>query len=444
MHKQPILIVTPTAYPLGGVAVWLDYLLSGLSAGEMDVHLAAVDGEYHDAQSYLQRYPFVRAIAVQNPSGTEYGRTRALVKAAQQINASVLVSVNIPDVYRAGRILKSSTHPQLKVVSTVHGLVPQIFWDLHEHADVIDHVIVTNRVTQQMLHALTDIDESRIGYAPYGVVEAHSTRQSEEGNPLRLLYCGRIEESQKRCTDIVKIISELTSRDLNYVLRVAGDGPDKTDFLAALAQVSKPEQVIDLGVLNAEQLNSQAYAESDVLLLTSEWETGPIVAWEAMAAGLAVVTSRYFGLEEENALKHRDNCLIFEIGDTHAAADSVSELTSYTTRQRLVKNGHQLIQRRYSRSQSIAAWQHQFGKLMAEPGNTSLEGLKSNTYRTSGRLEKIVGQQLACHLRRLLNKPAYVASAGDEWPHSFKRADSDFIQLFNSTLKRIENRNDNS
>ena len=41
---------------------------------------------------------------------------------------------------------------------------------------------------------------------------------------------------------------------------------------------------------------AQTYPLHHVLLITSSWETGPIVAWEAMAAGMAVVVAAMWGL----------------------------------------------------------------------------------------------------------------------------------------------------
>ena len=51
--------------------------------------------------------------------------------------------------------------------------------------------------------------------------------------------------------------------------------------------------------LTGTQLSREVYASHQVLLITSFWETGPIVAWEAMAAGRrAAVRDRHPGLIE--------------------------------------------------------------------------------------------------------------------------------------------------
>ena len=60
--KDKILFVTPTAYPLGGVAVWLDYLIQGLSDQAIVCYVGLVDGQFHLADDYLQDHPFENVI----------------------------------------------------------------------------------------------------------------------------------------------------------------------------------------------------------------------------------------------------------------------------------------------------------------------------------------------------------------------------------------------
>ncbi|MEM7357722.1 MAG: glycosyltransferase family 4 protein [Pseudomonadota bacterium] len=436
-QNNRILIVSPAAYPLGGVAVWLDYLLTGFSQSELDVHLALADGHFHNASSYLQRYPYAQTVRLDNPAGTQYGRVEAIISAVRKLDPALLVSVNIPDVYRAARTLRATSHAGLKVVGTVHGLEPQIFKDLDHYSDAIDQVIVTNRLTEEMLAELTGIEAKQISYAPYGVQVGDRAREYDT-KCLRLLYCGRIEESQKRCSHIVEIVKQLELKQLDYVLRIAGDGPDKNRFLADLTKFASAERIKYLGALSAQELQVKGYGESDILLLTSEWETGPIVAWEAMAAGLVVVCSRYFGLVCEGALKHRHNCLIFDQGDAKAATESLSSLSDPELFGKLIQNGFALVRQRYSRETSIVAWKRCFTAVLGAESVRRAPAPQTDAIATHGRLESFFGQALATRIRELIRKPAYIGDAGDEWPHSFMQADSSYIKRFDKTLRELE------
>lgn len=439
MNNRRILIIAPTAYLLGGVSVWLDYLLHGLGDAGFEMVFGAVDGDYHDAEKYLERYPFERNIVIKNRSKTAYGRARAISNAVRKINPSLVISANIPDVYRAARDLKKTSHPDLKIVATLHGLLPNFFQDMCQYSDCIDHIVVTNRLTQLMVEKVTPFQIDEISYAPYGVKEQNVMRKRDVGKRARLLYCGRIENEQKRCSDIVKIVDQLARRSIDYELRVAGDGPYKKQFFDELETVKGNGRIIDLGLLNESELISVGYAESDILLLTSGWETGPIVIWEAMAAGLAVVTSRYRGLTAEGALIDQDNCLIFDIGDIPAAVRKLQQCLNDSVYQKIVSGGVALSKSRYSRPSSVAAWGAVFNELCdTKKGFSSSQKFYHTEYLRNGLLEKVFGVPAATHVRLLIGKPAYTASAGDEWPHTHSVDDEAFNKSFYQHLSNIE------
>ena len=134
-YQPTILFVAPTAYLLGGVAVWLSYLIPGLQADGWRVVFGAVDGEFHDARAYLEKWSFTEPITITNPSGTSFGRVRALRRAIEQVDADIVVSVNIPDTLLAGEEVKQKTKPSLKTVMTLHALEPDYFCDLNAYKD---------------------------------------------------------------------------------------------------------------------------------------------------------------------------------------------------------------------------------------------------------------------------------------------------------------------
>ena len=63
-----------------------------------------------------------------------------------------------------------------------------------------------------------------------------------------------------------------------------------------------------------------------MVIIFSHWETGPLVAWEAMAHGAVLVTSRYVGSGLEGSLRDGENCLMYPVGDMASAADCLARL----------------------------------------------------------------------------------------------------------------------
>jgi glycosyltransferase involved in cell wall biosynthesis len=124
--------------------------------------------------------------------------------------------------------------------------------------------------------------------------------------PLRLLGVGRLER-QKGFDVLLTAFAELErDRPGAAVLRIAGEGSQRT-ALEGLASGSGGH-VEFLGVIDHEDMPT-VYAASDVYVLPSRFETGPITFFEAWAAGVATVASRV-GLLPEVATDGRDALLV--------------------------------------------------------------------------------------------------------------------------------------
>ena len=225
-------------------------------------------------------------------------------------------------------------------------------------AGVLDAVVCTNRLACEMVARSTSVEPDRIYYAPYGVdmndVAASEQRASE--GILRIAYVGRLERAQKRIEDVAAVVAELDRRGVAYELVIAGGGPDEEWLRGQLSDAAGSGRVRFLGTLASIDLVEQVYSRVDALLITSLWETGPIIAWEAMANGVAVVTSAYIGSGLEGSLEPGDNCLMFPIGDAVAAADCLERLRDTGLRSRLLRGGLALVAHRYSTTASIEQW----------------------------------------------------------------------------------------
>jgi glycosyltransferase involved in cell wall biosynthesis len=299
---------------------------------------------------------------------------------------------------------------------TLHGLESALLADIRDHADLLDAVVVTNRLSEAL--AADALGHSgRVFYAPYGVPLRSPVVAAHGGVPgeLALLYCGRLEQGQKRVGDLAKILLTLRKRNIKCRLSVAGGGPHEDAFRDELKDLGVLDDVHFLGVLDAGELAGQ-YASHDALLVTSSWETGPIVAWEAMSHGLPVISSRYVGSGREGALRDGENCLLFPVGDAGAAACRVAALADESLRARLVEGGANLVRERYSREASVSQWNAALHNVLSlEP--VPRPGPESKQQKRS-RLDKLLGNSRAEHARRLLRLQYPHRNPGGEWPHS--------------------------
>lgn len=412
-----LLVIAPSAYPLGGVADWLDYLLPGLEQRGWRCILGLVQGRHHDVDAYLARHPWHDVVRIANPTGSARGRVNALIGVMRQVQPDLVAVANIATAYDALRRLRAQGEPAPRVVMTLHGLQSDLLGDVRTEADVLDAVVATNQLAVRMA-ADSLGNDGRVLYASYGVPV--QTQQSQPMAPgavkvLKLLYCGRIEEAQKRVFDLPELARKLVARGVSIEIAIAGGGPDEAVLRRKIDELGVARQFRFLGVLNPQQL-ALAYRSHDALIITSVWETGPIVAWEAMSHGLPVITSRYVGSGLEGALVHQANCLLFPVGDMDAAASAVQSLRAPGVAERLIHGGLELVRTRYSRAASVALWDAALRRILEMPALAA--PARRPAPAPNGRLDRWLGAAGGERIRRALGVVYPHVDPGGEWPHT--------------------------
>ncbi len=399
-------------------------------------------GKFHDVAAYLAAHPGLPYVAISNPTGTREGRVRSLMRAIVRTRAELIVGVNIVDTYEAvDRLRSCGKLPEARCAMSVHGIQPDYFEDVRRDSRRLDGVVCTNRLAVELALG-AGIASERVGYAQYGVPLSSAQLRVEKGRGggvLRLAYVGRIETWQKRVLDLPSICEGLVERGVPFELFIAGGGPDERHLRELLQTHTSAGRIRWLGNVPAGEMQERVYSQVDVLLNLSLWETGPIVIWEAMSNGVAVVSSRYVGSGLESALVHMENCLLFDVGNSKQAAAMIESLGSASARERLVKAGHELLASRYNVEASVVAWEQAMNQILAQP---VIAPKASGGFQPSGRLDSWLGVRFAESTRRLLRLRYHHVEPGGEWPHSYgnTRFDDDG---FWSRASRMDQRKDN-
>jgi glycosyltransferase involved in cell wall biosynthesis len=434
-----IMFLAPSAYLLGGVQDWLSDLVQGIRKYGHQITVVVPDGRFHCLESYRRTFPGLDCVGLRNPTGSQEGRIQTIVNSIVSLQPDLIVGVNIAAIYPAIARLRLRGVQVGKLIITLHAIEADYLEDLLQFRAIVDAVIVTNRLTAALVTQESLIPTDRILYAPYGVkMSTSKIPEPIAGDVLRFAWVGRIEQNQKRVHDVVQILDRLDRISFPYCLSLAGVGPEEHTIQEKLQPWIRSGKVRWLGRLDRHQLQRQLYAQSDALLITSSWETGPIVAWEAMAAGLVVVSSRYVGSGLEGALNDRQTALLFPVGDCEAAAAALASLRDTNLRRSLARSAFEMVRSRYSDSASLAAWLKVFSKAMDFP---SLDVAYADLVRLaatapSGRLDRWLGVTRAESLRRFLGFKFHHLSAGSEWPHSLHES-GDNVRLL-SLAARIE------
>lgn len=430
-----LLFVAPSAYLLGGVQDWLYMLTLGLRERGHHVTVAVPNNKFHRIDRFNTHFKDIRAVPFLNRTGTPEGRIRGLCKCIITNQADLVVGVNIGDVYEAfwrvkGRLRRS------KLVMTVHAIEANYFSDMQDYSPVIDAVVTTNRLTQLMVNKLGFISSDRIFYAPYGIDKVDGLKVEDPEDCLKVAWVGRIENTQKRVYDLRRILVELDELGVNYRLSIAGEGEIIGDLKKDLEFWVKAEKVQFYGFLKKEDMQL-FYSKHTILLITSEWETGPIVAWEAMTCGLAVVSSSYVGSLAEKALIHNETALIYPVGKAKEAALQINRLSNPLFHRQIATSGRRMVNSRYTSEVSLTAWENSFERIISLPDRVVLPLKVKRRTQANGRLELLLGSYLSETVRLFLPPSSTATNPGSEWPHSLQgKSDQTSILNFAEEVER--------
>lgn len=431
---RKIAIVAPSAYLLGGVQEWLDYLVPGLESLYWKVTVILVHGDHADSHQYLKLHPFKHAFIVKNPTGTREGRVRAVVKALRSIRPDVVLGVNIVDTYEAvERLRQEKSFKEMKVAMALHGLNPCFYEDITRLGGILDGVIATNRLAEVSAVSLAGLPGEMAHYAPCGVEIQESTPVIDNVQKLTLIFCGRFDNEEKRVMDLTQILRALERDNVEFNLSLAGAGQAESELREALSRFS--DKIKFLGILDHDQKRNLLYKPGSILLILSPSETGPLVAWEAMAAGVAVVSSRFLGIGREAGLIDEVNCLTFNVGDTEAAAYSIQRLLDMKLRSKVISSALMMVRDRYSRAESVQAWHLALRRIAEQSVQT-----RSSQYELAipaGRMDTLFGANVAETIRRILGLRYLHKEAGSEWPHTYGRDDSAIFKEKMAALDKI-------
>lgn len=153
-----------------------------------------------------------------------------------------------------------------------------------------DRVVVFSpgaRVNLQHFFRRAGADEltGRVAVAAYPVDESFASAPLSQERENRLVAIGRWEDPQKGVTLLVRGVREYLRRGGAWRVELIGSGGGEV-FHRLLAE--HPDRVEDHGVLPQKEVFS-LLDRSRVLLSTSLWESGPIVASEALLRGCSLV-----------------------------------------------------------------------------------------------------------------------------------------------------------
>jgi glycosyltransferase involved in cell wall biosynthesis len=162
---------------------------------------------------------------------------------------------------------------------------------------------------------------------PYGVPMADDHRSPEARRPdsgIRLLYVGRLEDSQKGILLLPDILAGVLANGISTRLTIIGAGPDEAALAQRFHDLKIEEHVEHVGPVDPADA-IWAMRNHDILLLPSNFEGLCIALLEAMMAGCVPVASYLSGVTTDAVVDGNSGMLVSP-GSVSEFVHAVSEL----------------------------------------------------------------------------------------------------------------------
>ncbi len=437
-----LLICTPTFTPVGGIETWIDRLCRATAGSNWRAVVGLVRGSSgHRPEKWIDEHPGLDTIEIDGRGMPAEGRIRAVARAIKKVRSDIALPVNLPDGCEAICRLKSQGHT-VRYLMTMGGNLPSQIADMRRYRNFIDLLACPGALTTRLAVDWAGLPPQRVRHIPNGAEPATAKRVPRRpGEPIRLGYVGRFSQRDKRVLDLIGLCRHLGELGVDYRLDVVGSGGCEDQLRRGLAEVASEQAVRFRGSMTVDALYRDVYPQLDGLLLFSSSESFGIVLVEAMMNGVVPISSRFVGHRSERLVEEEQTALLFDVGDTAAAARQCERLAQDRDLwQRLSTAGRERMTANYTWERSIARWIQAFEAALAvEP---AVGQLPARLNGLAGRLDRLGAPPALTDLfrrvrRKLLGVPRGMIG-GEEWPMVNTDYDRTYLEGIERVIEQLD------
>ena len=195
-------------------------------------------------------------------------------------------------------------------------------------------------------------DPARFTIVPGAVDTARFAQGTGDGlpkphsGPVRLFYHGRVDR-RKGVLDFIDALALLREQGTPFAATISGIGPDVDASKARREELGFSEKAIRFTGYAEYETVPDLYRKADVFVSPTYAEGFSNTILEAMAAGLAVVSTHSVGVSD--CLRDEENGLMVDPGDVPALANALTRIVEdEPLRLRLARDGLEECRRVYS------------------------------------------------------------------------------------------------
>jgi glycogen(starch) synthase len=266
-------------------------------------------------------------------------------------------------VFWAGKVLKHSFKKPLiyTIHATEYGRNQGIYNETQRYINDLEwyacyeawRVIVCSDYMKNEVRGLFQVPKDKLGMIANGVnidnyqAEASEDFRSKYANPEEkiVFFVGRIVR-EKGIQVLLRAVPEILEQDQQVKFVVAGKGPFLSSLRDHAAFLGISEKVYFTGFISDEERN-KLYHTADLAVFPSLYEPFGIVALEAMATKIPVITSSAGGLDE--FVKDGKNGLKVKPDNPQELVDSILYLLNNQSKSReMAETAYQFVKNYYN------------------------------------------------------------------------------------------------
>lgn len=280
-------------------------------------------------------------------------------KVLAKVSPDVFVANTSVAACYAGRFLRESGRPTV----LAHLSDDQQNWGMAERFVQrqdewsVSGVFCMSRESANLLESWNT--PTTVSVIPHGVPITNDV--ADQSGPLKIVYSGRLEERQKRISDLVEAICKILRRIPSSTARIIGDGSERNNVERQIAESGVADRIELLGYVAPENVQSEI-RKSNTLVLLSDYEGVPGAVMDAMSSGVVPVCLDIPGGLRELVVDGKTGILVQDRNESfHHAIDSLN--TDYSLRERLANSARDHVTKHYSLKSTVDRWEHLFESL---------------------------------------------------------------------------------
>ena len=275
------------------------YVASELKKRGYNTHVYAKESliqQSADTEKLISRFPFDKK---------RYWNTMLpIIKDMEQRLPFILIANSLEYVMAAAYILKQQYPDKIKILSVMHNDNYYLYESQAQWQDSLELIIGISEKIVTTLKTVWKIPEKKIYYRINPVFWEFDDvsfrmqqRFLQSRKCIQIGWGGRLAASQKNAHLLPKLINALETRNVDYILEIAGDGSYYNSLQKFLDEKGLKQKVRLLGRLDHYAMR-EFWKHQHIYINISEWEGCCLAMLEAMACGAVPVVTNVSGTSD--------------------------------------------------------------------------------------------------------------------------------------------------